>query len=268
MSPPLFRSYRFLGFKLKVDYRPEKLNPSAIYNGALVELINLSPIDGLVLRLQPVRGEGEVGFGALLIRVVSHWVDDVCSTQLHKFVTSARAVDPFVSVGSAAVDMIILPWDAIQNGESVRRALRAGTKAFAETVVTETLNVGSRLTKFMADQVARRTTGSLGMNVLPSRPLGAPRGLRDATPHVVETLARGLQAANYTVVIVPYREYRRRGTTGAFTSVIRGIPVAIAAPASGAAEAISYAAIGVRNQVRPDLRREEEAFLRGLYSDT
>jgi Autophagy-related protein C terminal domain len=105
------------------------------------------------------------------------------------------------------------------------------------------------------------------MNVLPSRPLDAPRDLRDATPHVVETLTRGLQTANYTVVIVPYREYRRRGAAGAISSALRGIPVAIAAPASGAAEALSYAAIGVRNQVRPDLRREEEASLRGLHSD-
>jgi Autophagy-related protein C terminal domain len=267
IPPPLFRSYRFLQFKLKVDYRPEKLDAAAIYNGALVELINLSPIDGLVLTLQQVRGEDQVGFGAVATAIVSHWLQDVCATQLHKFVTSARAVDPFANVGSAAVDMVVLPWEAIQNGESIRRALRAGTTAFASTVVTETLNVGSRLTKFMADQVARRATPSLGMNVLPSRPLDAPRDLRDATPHVLETLTRGLQAANYTVVIVPYREYHRRGAAGAITSVLRGIPVAIAAPASGAAEAFSYAAIGVRNQVRPDLRREEEASLRGLHSD-
>lgn len=268
VPPPFFRSFRVMPLKLKVDYRPERLDASAIYNGALVELINLSPIDGLVLTLQQVRGENVIGFGDVLSAVTSHWLQDVCATQLHKFVTSARAVDPFANVGSAAVDMVVLPWEAIQNGESVKKALRAGTSALASTVVTETLNVGSRLTKFMADQVARRTTPSLGMNVLPSRPLVAPRDLRDTTPHVLETLTRGLQAANYTVVIVPYREYRRRGATGAITSAIKGIPVAIAAPASGAAEAISYAAIGVRNQVRPDLRKEEEASLRGLHSNT
>ena len=39
---------------------------------------------------------------------------------------------------------------------------------------------------------------------------------------------------------------------------MRGLPVAVFAPLSGAAEAVSYGLYGVRNQLRPDLREEEE----------
>ena len=73
------------------------------------------------------------------------------------------------------------------------------------------------------------------------------------------SLARGLNAANYKVVVVPYREFMRNGVTGAVTSVIKGIPVLLVAPVTGATEAVSYTLLGARNALRPDIRAEEEA---------
>jgi len=69
-------------------------------------------------------------------------------------------------------------------------------------------------------------------------------------------------------VIIPYREYRRSGARGAATSVLKGIPVALAAPTSATAEAISFALLGARNSIRPDIRKEEEASLQGLHHDS
>ena len=94
---------------------------------------------------------------------------------------------------------------------------------------------------------------------LPSRPNSIPKGIGDARLHAAKSLARGLSAANYKVVVVPYREYLRTGVSGAMTSVIKGIPVLLVAPLSGATEAASYTLLGARNALRPDLRKEEEA---------
>ena len=100
--------------------------------------------------------------------------------------------------------------------------------------------------------------------MLPLRPLETPRGISDIGPHALESLSRGLATANLKVVVIPYREYRRNGATGAVRSVLKGIPVAIAAPASGAAEALSFTLLGVRNSLRPDIYKEEEVNIRGL----
>ena len=51
----------------------------------------------------------------------------------------------------------------------------------------------------------------------------------------------------------------RNGMTGALTSVIKGIPVLLVAPLTGATEAASYTLLGARNALRPDIRKEEEA---------
>merc|ERR1712078_265870 len=94
---------------------------------------------------------------------------------------------------------------------------------------------------------------------LPPRPLSVPKGVGDARIHAARSLARGISAANYKVVVIPYREYLRNGMSGAVTSVIKGIPVLLVAPLSGATEAASYTLLGARNALRPELRKEEEA---------
>lgn len=265
VPPPLYKIFRVLPLKLKVDYWPQKLNPKALRDGAIVELINISPLDGMVLTLKQVEITNQVGIGAAVSILVGRWVKDICSTQLLQFVTKARPLEPFTQLSGAATDMIVLPWEAFQHGESIQKALRSGVKGLSKTIAYELLTISSKTAQFLAGNASRLSIPpSAAGDYLPSRPMNVPRGFLETAPHAFESLNRGFQAANHRIVIVPYREYHRNGTTGAMKSVIRGIPVALAAPASGAAEALSFALIGVRNQVRPDIRREEEASAKGL----
>lgn len=266
VPPPVFRVFRSLPFKMKVDYIPETIDREALRDGALVELVNLSPIDDMVLSLSAVRIENELGFDSVLSLLVRAWIQEIVSTQLMKFVTNVRALEPITSVSGAAADMVVLPWDAFRNGDSVKKALRSGARSLVDTVTYELLTTTSKLTEVFA--AVSQSQSGVPVGGLPSRPIGVPRNVADTAQHGLESLARGLQQANYKVVIVPYREYHRNGVTGAMTSVAKGIPVAIAAPVSGAAEAVSYALLGARNQLRPDIRMEEEVSQRGLHSNT
>lgn len=45
------------------------------------------------------------------------------------------------------------------------------------------------------------------------------------------------------------REYNRTGSGGVISSVIRAVPIAVLGPAAGAAQAVSYTFLGMRNQV-------------------
>ena len=59
--------------------------------------------------------------------------------------------------------------------------------------------------------------------------------------------------------MLPFREYRRSGQPGgALRCVIRAIPVAVLRPTAGAAEALSYTLLGLRNNVDPEQRIDEE----------
>jgi autophagy-related protein 2 len=267
VPPPRFRAFRVKPWRLKVDYNPIELNVKALRDGSLVELINVSPIDGMVITLSQVSVDDVIGFGSVLSGLLSSWVQEICATQLHKFLANARPFEPISDVGQGVTDLVILPYEAFKNGDDVRRALQSGVKSLAETVIFQTLATTSRLTHYAASTLAGTVSDRVvASNPLPSRPFNPPRGVQDVTGHVAESLARGIQAANYRVVIVPYREYSRRGATGAASSIIKGIPVLLVAPLTGATEALSYTLLGARNALRPDLRREEEATRSGFNS--
>ena len=256
VPPPLIKAFRMRSFKVKVNYNPQKVDAKALRDGSLIELVNLSPIDAMILILQPVQVTDEIGFGAAFSIVVRRWIEDICATQITKFVMNARPLEPITQVGGAAVDMVVLPWDAFRNGHSIQKALRTGTSSFSQSIMTETFTVSSRVAEFLAGSISKISRSEC---VIPNRPSMPPRDMLEATPHAVASISRGLQTANYKIIIIPYREYHRSGAKGAVTSVLKGIPIAFAAPASGAAEALSFALLGARNQLRPDIRRDEES---------
>ena len=267
IPPPRFRAFRVKQWKLKVDYLPTELNIHAIREGSLVELVNVCPIDGMVISLSPVSIENAIGFGSVFSGLISRWISEICATQLHKFLTNARPFEPITDVGQGVSDLVVLPYTAFQNGDDIRRAMQSGVKSLAETVVFQTLATTSSLTHYAARTVAGAISGrAVASKPLPPRPFAPPRGFSDVTGHAAESFARGIQAANYRVVIVPYREYGRIGATGAASSIIKGIPILLVAPLTGAAEALSYTLLGARNALRPDLRIEEEATRSGFNS--
>jgi autophagy-related protein 2 len=260
--PPTFKSFKIKPWKVKVDYYPIRVDVTALREGSIVELVNLSPIERMVITLDEVVVLNSDGFGPVFSEAVSSWIKEICATQLHKFLANARPFEPFTDVGQGLTDLVILPYEAFKEGDSIQRAMKKGVKSLAETVVFQTLATTSGLTKMAAGLMADslRLKGRNGASdPLPSRPVSIPKGIGDARVHAARSLARGLSAANYKVVIVPYREYLRNGMSGAVTSVIKGIPVLLVAPLSGATEAASYTLLGARNALRPDLRKEEEA---------
>jgi len=272
IPPPIFRSFCTKPCKLKIDYMPQKLDFKALKNGCMVELINLSPLDGMVLTLQQVDIEDAEGFGAVISNLAGGWLRDICATQMHKFLSNSRPFEPITRISGGVADLFVLPWDAYKNGDSVNRALRSSLSSLAGTVTYETLTNTSRITGYIAGKMAKVSAGSLSPAIshydpLPSRPIETPKRVGDASRHALESLARGVQTANYKIVVIPFREYRRKGATGAVTSMLKGIPVAVVAPVSGATEALSYTLLSARNQILPEVRKEEEAIRRGLHFD-
>ena len=260
--PPTVKCFKIKPWKVKVDYYPTWINVTALREGSIVELVNLSPIQRMVITLDEVVVLNSDGFVPVMSEAVSSWIEEICCTQLHKFLANARPFEPFTDVGQGLTDLIILPFEAFKQGDSIQRAMKNGVKSLAETVVFQTLTTTSGLTKMAAGLMAD-SLGLKGRNdasdTLPSRPHSIPKGIGDARLHAAKSLARGVSAANYKVVVVPYREYLRNGMSGAVTSVIKGIPVLLVAPLSGATEAASYTLLGARNALRPEFRKEEEA---------
>lgn len=73
-----------------------------------------------------------------------------------------------------------------------------------------------------------------------------------------DSLTHGMQSAAQCVVAIPMEEYSRAGITGFIRSVISAAPRLVLRPLVGTSQAISRAALGVRNEILPQRQRESD----------
>jgi len=275
VSPTFFRSFKVLPCKLKVDYRPERIDTTALRDGSYVELVNLLPLEEMVITLKPVEIRNLTGWGSIAREVARCWIEDICATQMHKFLTKSRPFQPFSSVGAGVAELVMIPLEEYKQDGNVIKGIRESTSNLAGTVAYEALNTSAKVTRFAANRlsgISGKPTDSSATDTrmvvsLPSRPDEVPSNFVDVAGHAFDSLTAGLREANYKIVYIPYKEYQRSGASGAARSVVKGIPVAVRAPLSGASEALSYTLLGVRNQLRPDMIKEEKVTMQGLSRD-
>jgi len=259
-----FESFKVRPCKLKVDYQPENMDIDSFRDGNYVEILNLCPLEDMVLALQPVEMEDLTGWGSVFGELAGRWVEDICATQAHKFFTRAAPFQPLSNLGDPLADLfmvLVVPEGGVTN---YIKSIVGGTTNFAGKFLLEALSTSAKITRFAANQLNTKALPSGRKSSLLRRPRNVPRHAGDTAGHAYESVARGLREANYKIVTVPLREYQHNGAGGAARSALKGIPIGVIAPIAGASEALSYTLLGLRNQLRPDIRKEEEASLRGL----
>jgi len=260
-----FQSVKVRPCKIKVKYHPIDMDLEALREGSFVEVLNFFDLEGAELTMQPVLMSGITGWGSLFSELCSQWIGDICATQLHKFIAGASPLSPLANVGGAAGDFFLIPVKQYVSEGKITKGVRRGTSAFVGTVVLEALNASEKITQNVAKALNYRDHLYPSAGAFSSRPPGQePENVFESANHCYESIARGLKVANYSIVVKPSLEYQQNGTTGAIKCVVRAIPVAFLAPLCGASEALSYTLHGIRNQLRPDIRKEEEEWLRCL----
>ncbi|KAL7554315.1 hypothetical protein ACHAWF_017760 [Thalassiosira exigua] len=263
-----FEAFKVRLCKLKVDYQPETMDIDSFREGNYIEILNLCPLEEMILNLQPVDMQDLTGWGSVFGELAARWIEDICSTQAHKFLTRASPFQPFSNLGDPLADLAMVLVVPEGNIADYFKGVVGGTTNLAGKVALEALSTSAKLTRFAANQLNSKALPSAGhKSSLPRRPRNVPRHAGDAAGHAYESVARGLREANYKIVTVPLREYQNSGAGGAARSALKGIPIGVIAPIAGASEALSYTLLGLRNQLRPDIRKEEEASLRGLNYD-
>lgn len=284
--------------KIKIDYRPNRVDYAALRAGDYLEVINLFVLEGMELMLRRVKMSGVDGWASLGEQVLMSWVNDISRHQIHKCVASVTMppLRPFANIGSGAADLILLPMEHYGKDRRLVRGIKKGAKSFLKSVTIETLNTASKVAQGTqallehADDVMssssalrkkhlkyRQAGSRIQRN---SRTLGGG-GIRSAQDHgggiggrqyltqqpsnateglyqAYDSLSRELHVAAKTIVAVPLVEYQKTGSQGYVRSVIRAVPVAVLRPMIGATEAMSKALIGVRNAVDPELKEDIE----------
>eukprot|EP00978_Attheya_sp_CCMP212_P006074 scaffold13665_cov52-Attheya_sp.AAC.1 len=216
ISPTFFQLFTIEPCKLKVNYTPERMDADALRDGSYVELINLMPLEDMVLTMKQVDIVNTTGWGAVLCELANQWIQDIVRNQLRKFITNATPFHTLTNLGGAVAELVVLPWEEMRHDGNFAKGMRTGTTNFAGTVAYETLNTTSKLTKYAANRLSSATTsialsptrrnhnnhgmqdessnhaaGAVrnaggGSTALPSRPDRVPRHAGDAAGHALE----------------------------------------------------------------------------------
>lgn len=264
-DPPemFFPTFKVKPFDIKVDYKPLEVDKSALKDGSYIQLLNLLPLEDMILRLNGVELRNLTGWGAVISELACMWLQNVSSTQMHKFLTRTTPLHPIANVGDSMKKFVLIPLKEYKQRGNVQKALRKSTSNLVGVVAYEALSVGAKLTGYAAKKLNKGKKKFMSQTT-PSGPTSGsefalPRNMGDVSDRAIESLSRGLKEANAKIIIMPYREYQKTGTKGAVKKVVKGIPVAVCAPLSGAVEALSHSLYGASNSLRPDLFEEREA---------
>ncbi|KAL0044023.1 hypothetical protein WJX82_003156 [Trebouxia sp. C0006] len=259
-SPPFLQKVEIQAFSIVIDYQPRRLDAAALRSGSFVEVLNLVPWGGVQLDLPRVKASGLQGWGALGSAVGNAYLQDIASSQVHKFVVGVAPVRSLCRVGWAAKQLLSISADQLRNTTSssssshsinndvaFTRQLRRGVTTLARAVTLEALGLGASVAGG-ADFVLRGGSGSGSDH---------PAGLKEGLKQAAQGLSSGLETAASALVYSPVRSVKEgEGVGTAVVRAIRAAPGAIAAPASAAAAATRVTLLGMRNALDPD-RYEE-----------
>ncbi|KAL8277733.1 hypothetical protein RQP46_009855 [Phenoliferia psychrophenolica] len=276
---PFFQRVEILPVKIKLDYKPKRVDYHALRQGKTAELMNFFHFDGSEMTLRHLVISGVTRLSDLVQDI---WTPDVKANQLADVISGIAPVRSVVNLGSGVANLVLLPIEQYRKDGRLARGLQRGATSFARTTTLEALNVGARLatgTQVILEQaeyvLGARSNSTVTAEALAAASEGSPiilseeehadlisryaeqpADLREGFGSAYRSLGDNFRSAAQTILAVPMEVYERSGSEGPVRAVVRAVPIAVLKPMIGASEAVSKALFGLRNTLDPDAQAE------------
>ncbi|GMH64049.1 hypothetical protein TrRE_jg108, partial [Triparma retinervis] len=221
-----FKSASVNATKMKINYTPVGVDVAALKTGKYSELINLFPLDDLLLDLEPLKLENITGWGTLFSKICSDWISHITATQVHRFVQATPPFNTITNLGSAAQQLVVIPMEEYKkkpNVHGVHRGINKGLKKFGEGVAVEGASTISKVSKFIANKAAE------GLGDAKSSVLATDS---DDIAEAGKAASRGLRNARHSITMIPDVNERRGGMKAGML-----VPIAVVQAGGGVGEA-------------------------------
>ncbi|CAK7891220.1 autophagy-related protein 2 [[Candida] anglica] len=139
------QKFRINNVKVKLDYKPKKVDYAGIRSGHTSEFVNFFILDGAEIVLKSVTLHGILGFPSLSQQLKSIWTPDVQSTQLSGVLAGLGPIRSLVNIGSGMKDLIAIPVKEYKKDGRLVRSIQKGAFSFAKTTSSELLKLGVKL---------------------------------------------------------------------------------------------------------------------------
>ncbi|KAL9116159.1 MAG: hypothetical protein Q9227_000529 [Pyrenula ochraceoflavens] len=278
-SPPFLQRVEVNPVKVKLDFKPKRVDYGGLRSGRTTEFMNFFTLDQADLVLRRVILYGVPGFDRLGIMLNNIWMPDVKRNQLPGVLAGLAPARSLVNLGGGVKDLVVVPMREYQKDGRIVRSVKKGALSFAKTTTTELVKLGAKLalgtqtvlqnteTLFGqpkgsmtadnwddvgSDEEVRRT-----VSLYADQPVGIVQGVRGA----YASLERDLLLAKDAIVAVPGEVMESSSAKGAARAVMKHAPTVILRPAIGTSKAIGQTLLGAGNTLdKANFRRAEEKY--------
>lgn len=135
--------------KVKIDYKPKKVNLIGLKNGEFNQLLNLININGLAINLNCIKLYGLKGIDNLFVRLFEYWLPNIQQTQLINLFNGVELFRPVISISESFRNFMAVPVNEFEfndlNNPNFYKQLNKSGKEFLKTTSYELLKLGYKL---------------------------------------------------------------------------------------------------------------------------
>ncbi|KAI1898687.1 hypothetical protein AGOR_G00074940 [Albula goreensis] len=276
-QPIYFREFRFTSeVPIWLDYHGKHVViEQGTFAGILIGLAQLNCSELKLKRL--CCRHGLLGVDKVIQYAINEWLTDIRKNQLPGILGGVGPMHSVVQLFHGVRDLFWMPIEQYRRDGRIIRGLQRGAASFGTSTASAALELSNRLVQ--AIQATAETvydilspTPPLTRGITEGRPATRPRrapqpaDLREGVAKAYDTVREGVIDTAQTLCDVASRGHEQKGLTGAVGGVLRQIPPTVVRPLIVASEATSNLLGGMRNQIKPDARKED--FLKWRTEDS
>ncbi|XP_030620868.1 autophagy-related protein 2 homolog A [Chanos chanos] len=267
-QPIYFREFRFTSeVPIWLDYHGKHVViEQGTFAGILIGLAQLNCSELKLKRL--CCRHGLLGVDKVIQYAVNEWLTDIRKNQLPGILGGVGPMHSVVQLFHGVRDLFWMPIEQYRKDGRIIRGLQRGAASFGTSTASAALELSNRLVQ--AIQATAETvydilspTPPLTRYITEGRPVSRPRrnpqpaDLREGVAKAYDTVREGVIDTAQTLCDVASRGHEQKGLPGAVGGVLRQIPPTVVRPLIVASEATSNLLGGMRNQIKPDARKED-----------
>ncbi|KAJ0049937.1 hypothetical protein NL108_005250 [Boleophthalmus pectinirostris] len=278
-QPIYFREFRFTSeVPIWLDYHGKHVViEQGTFAGILIGLAQLNCSELKLKRL--CCRHGLLGVDKVIQYAVTEWLADIRKNQLPGILGGVGPMHSVVQLFHGVRDLFWLPIEQYRKDGRIIRGLQRGAASFGTSTASAALELSNRLVQ--AIQATAETVYDILSPTPPlnrcaitegrvttsrSRRAAQPADLREGVAKAYDTVREGVIDTAQTLCDVASRGHEQKGLPGAVGGVLRQIPPTVVRPLIVASEATSNLLGGMRNQIKPDARKED--FLKWRTEDS
>ncbi|XP_078238343.1 LOW QUALITY PROTEIN: autophagy-related protein 2 homolog A-like [Pogona vitticeps] len=269
-QPIYFREFQFTSeVPIWLDYHGKHVTVDQMGTFAGI-LIGLAQLNCSELKLKRLCCQhGLLGVEKVVSYALTEWLTDIRKNQLPGILGGVGPMHSVVQLFHGLRDLFWLPIEQYRKDGRIIRGLQRGAASFGTSTASAALELSNRLV-----QAIQATAETVYDILSPTAPLSTrtlldkkstrklrrgqqPADLREGVAKAYDTVREGVIDTAQAICDVAARGHEQKGITGAVGGVLRQIPPTVVKPLIVASEATSSLLGGMRNQIKPDARKEE-----------